>query len=239
MPVIVLHQWSISPFCNKVRKLLDFKGLPYSLVEYGGIRALKAKTLSAVGKLPVLDYDGVRVQDSSAIARFIEARHPTPSLWPGQVDRDLAHLLEDWADEALYALEVWLRIHDEQAMRRVVAEACAGRPKYEHFLFRRGYEHEARGLIKRSLLRYPEEQVRAMFVEHLDALEGRLSRSTWLAGDAPSMADIAVSAQLDEVVRSCRIGEAVLARPSLSAWLTSCTFPTDGKPPATGVQLQA
>src|SRR5512139_1815666 len=57
MPDIVLHEWAISPFCGKVRKVLAFKGLPYRIEDYGGFRALKARGLSRSGKLPVLDYD--------------------------------------------------------------------------------------------------------------------------------------------------------------------------------------
>jgi len=82
MPRIVLHQWEISPFCGKVRKMLAHKNLAYETVEYGGLLASGAARLSRVGKLPVLDYDGTRIQDSTEIAAFIERHHPDPPLFP-------------------------------------------------------------------------------------------------------------------------------------------------------------
>ena len=41
-PAIVLHQWAISPFCGKVRRILEHKGLPFEVVDYNGLRARKA-----------------------------------------------------------------------------------------------------------------------------------------------------------------------------------------------------
>src|SRR5271168_5090004 len=82
MHKIVLHQWEISPFCGKVRKMLKRKGLAYETVEYDGLSALRAAKLSGVGKLPVLDCDGSRIQDSSDIAAFLELRYPEPALYP-------------------------------------------------------------------------------------------------------------------------------------------------------------
>jgi glutathione S-transferase len=46
MATIVLHQWEISPFCGKVRKMLHIKGLAYETVDYAGLRAVRAAKLS-------------------------------------------------------------------------------------------------------------------------------------------------------------------------------------------------
>jgi glutathione S-transferase len=88
--------------CGKIRKVLAFKGLPYRIEEYGGLRGILPRRLSSAGKLPVLDYGDLRLSDSSAIARALDARHPSPPLVPSSLDPHLVHLLEDWADESLY-----------------------------------------------------------------------------------------------------------------------------------------
>lgn len=225
-PQIVLHEWCISPFCTKVRKILDFKGPPYRLEEYGGMRALKVKSLSSVGKLPVLDYDGERVQDSSAIARFLEARHPTPSLFPASVDPFLIHMLEDWADESLYWYEVWLRLYDDQACELAARAACAGRPDYERFLFQTGFKRHRTNANAQGIGRMSREAVLANFREHLAMINGRLHSQPWLAGDAVSLADIAVSAQLDEVVRTSPLATEIDALPALRQWRARCNFPS-------------
>lgn len=223
-PAIVLHQWCISPFCVKVQKVLDFKQLPYRIEEYGGLRALKARQLSSSGKLPVLDYGAQRVQDSSAIARLLDAHHPTPALFPDSVDAHLVHLLEDWADEALYWYEMWFRQFDEVALDRAVASACAGHPRYEHFLFKQGLARQRGAVVAQGLGRYPREVILDNFRAHLTALAGRLAHNPWLAGDAPSLADIAVAAQLDEIVRTSEHGREIDALPALAAWRKRCDF---------------
>ncbi len=76
MSRIVLHQWEISPFCHKVRKILQHKQLVYVTKNYNGLLALKISKLSKSGKLPVLEYEGEWIQDSSDIAEFIERRYP-------------------------------------------------------------------------------------------------------------------------------------------------------------------
>ena len=70
MTNIVLHQWEFSPFCTKIRKVLDYKGINYSCVNYNGLRSLKARTLSKAGKLPVLEVNGQFIQDSRLILNW-------------------------------------------------------------------------------------------------------------------------------------------------------------------------
>ncbi|MGH8506164.1 MAG: glutathione S-transferase family protein, partial [Stenotrophobium sp.] len=82
MNSIVLHQWEMSPFCNKVRRCLRYKGLAYSVVNYNGLLALNVAKLSRVGKLPVVDFEGHRVQDSAAIARYLDEKYPERLLYP-------------------------------------------------------------------------------------------------------------------------------------------------------------
>jgi len=121
MAAIVLHQWSISPFCGKVRRILEHKGLAYEIVNYNGFRARKASGLSSAGKLPVLDYDGERIQDSSDIAAFLEARHPEQPIFPADPElRARAHFWEDWADESLF----WFEAHQRFMYREARLEAA-------------------------------------------------------------------------------------------------------------------
>jgi len=67
---VILHQWQVSPYCAKVRKMLRHKGIGFRAQNYHGLLASQAAKLSATGKLPVLDYDGQRIADSTAIATF-------------------------------------------------------------------------------------------------------------------------------------------------------------------------
>ncbi len=36
MPNVVLHQWDMAPYCNKVRRMLRHTGVAYSVTNYNG-----------------------------------------------------------------------------------------------------------------------------------------------------------------------------------------------------------
>lgn len=219
---LILHQWNISPFCGKVRRILRFKGLPFEVVDYNGIRARQARRLTAPGKLPVLEDGGEMIADSTAIAAHLERRHPEPSLWPNtEADRHLAHFFEDWADESLYWFEVYFRFSDPESAERAVEFLCQGRPAWEKRVLRiaasRMYK---RKLDAQGLGRYPRAEVERRFFAHLDHLEGRLAKRHHLAGPTASIADLAVASQIAEVRRTSTLGERVTeGRPALAGWL--------------------
>ena len=112
MTRIILHQWEVSPFCRKVRKTLQYKQLDYTAQNYNGLLSLKVSRLSKVGKLPVLEYEGEWVQDSSDIAEFLERHYAQPAMFPSDPQKRAQALLwEDWADESLYWYEVYFRFY--------------------------------------------------------------------------------------------------------------------------------
>lgn len=221
MPAIVLHQWVISPFCAKVRRILEHKGLAYEVVNYNGIRARKVKGLSAAGKLPVLDYDGERIQDSSDIAAFLEKKHPEPPIFPTDpVLRAQAHFWEDWADESLYWFELYMRFLYPESRRQAAALLAEGRPKIEAALLR----GILRGMYKKKTVaqgigRLPRARVEAKLLEHVDSLETLLGKQPWLVGERRSIADIAVATQLDEIRRTSHLAPEIEKRARVREWL--------------------
>ena len=225
MAKIVLHQWEISPFCAKVRRLLSVKGLAFETVDYGGLRAMQAARLSGVGKLPVLDYDGTRIQDSSDIAAFLEERHPEPALYPADpAQRGQALLLEDWADESLYWYEVYLRAAYPEVLPDVVALLCKGRPKWERgifgAIFRRMYRVKLR---EQGLGRQDRTVVESHLLRHLASLDAMLGGRDWLVGSAMSIADIAASVQIDEMLRTSVLASRIREHGAVMTWLGRCS----------------
>ena len=221
MPAIVLHQWVISPFCGKVRRILEHKALAYSVVDYNGLRARKVAGLTPVGKLPVLDYDGERIQDSSDIATFLETKHPEPPIFPADPAlRARAHFWEDWADEALYWFELYLRFLYPEARERAVALLSEGRPKLERMVLAAAIKGMYRKkLTAQGLARMEPSRVEAKFLGHVDALEALLAGQRWLVGTDRTIADIAVGSQLAEVVRTSHLAPEIARRPHLTEWL--------------------
>ena len=205
MPRIVLHQWEISPFCGKVRAILEHKRLDYQVQDYPGLTALQARRLTPAGKLPVLDYDDERIGDSTKIAAFLEERHPEPPLVPtDRKQRAMVRVFEDWADESLYWYEVYLRFGPyPEATDAAAAELSEGRSGIERSLMRMvvprmyGKKLQAQGLG-----RMERADVEAHLMSLLDDLDALLEDATFLVGDRKTIADIAVAAQIREMRRT-------------------------------------
>lgn len=221
MPQIVLHQWEISPYCNKIRRILARKGLDYRAINYNGLQAAKAQKLTPAGKLPVMDYDGERVQDSSAIAAYLEQKHAQNPVFPQDpVERARCRIWEDWADESLYFYTVYFRWAKPDTFRQTVALLCEGRPTWERWIFSLAAGPGMKRKISyQGLGRLPEARVEEQFFGHLDAIETILDGRDWLVGEQLSIADISVAAQLSEVLRTSSLKERMLSRPRLAAWL--------------------
>jgi glutathione S-transferase len=221
MPAIVLHQWAISPFCGKVRRILEHKGLAFDVVDYNGLRARKAGKLTSTGKLPVLDYDGERIQDSSDIAHFIETKHPSPPLYPADpVLRARAHFWEDWADEALYWFEVYLRFKYPEVRAKAADLLSEGRPRLERMILGRVIKGMYdKKLAAQGLGRMDSSRVEEKLLAHVDALDTLLGTSKWLVGDSRSIADIAVASQLAEMVRTSHLAPDIAKRAHVTEWL--------------------
>lgn len=221
MPDIILHQWEISPFCGKVRRILKAKGLPFSTREYSGWLAMQTGKLSKVGKLPVLEYDGELIQDSTVIAEFLERKHPEPPLIPKSgMAAHMVHVFEDWADESLYWYEVYFRFMWQDAADKAFTVIQEGRPAYEKPLLLAAalpmYRHK---LKQQGLGRYTPEQVTQQFMGHLEHIEGILAEQPWLVGESCTLADIAVGSQLAEVKRTSHLASTMDRFTATSAWL--------------------
>ena len=224
MPTIVLHQWEMSPFCNKVRRVLRLKQLAYEVVDYNGLLARGVGKLSKAATLPVLDYDGERIPDSAAIVRFLDEKHPTPPLYPvDPAARASAHVWEDWAAQSLYFFEIYFRMLIPQAREQALDLLTRGRPAYErpiiNLVLKRRYPKKLRA---QGLGKLPPEEVERQFFGHVDALDALLGAKPWLAGDALSIADVSVAAQLDEVIRTSNLAPRIRQRRYVAAWLERC-----------------
>jgi glutathione S-transferase len=98
---IKLYQSETSMFCEKVRIVLKMKNVPY---EISDVRPNRQPLIDFSGqrKIPVMDYNGQCVIDSTFISAFLEEKYPQNSIYPkNPSDKGLCLMLEDWADEVL------------------------------------------------------------------------------------------------------------------------------------------
>jgi glutathione S-transferase len=221
--VITLYQYEISPFCDKIRRTLNWKRLPYETRDVSiGETLFRLRKLNPIGKVPCIDADGTWVADSTHIARWLEERHPEPPLYPADARaRALCLILEDWADESLYFFELEMRFGRGAETARWVESLTARDNFVVKQLARFAVPFTQRGITtKQGLGRKPAEMVERELAGHLDALAARLDGAPFLVGEALSIADIAVFAQL-QAIRSTARGAGLIgaAAAPLRAWL--------------------
>jgi len=218
----VLYQYAVSPFCEKVRRLLHAKGVPFRVEEVSLARSVRlVPKLSPIRRLPVLDLDGRRLWDSTEIAYALEELYPEPPLIPADpAERARCHVLEDWADESLYFYEMTMRFLWPANVGRWVAATVHADPRWSRSL---APVLVPRALRKRAVPqgvgRKPRELVLRELDRHLDALAAMLAGGEWLVGERLSLADIAVASQLTAIAGAKEGEEALGRRPEVRAWV--------------------
>ena len=101
--MLELYQFELSHYCEKIRLILDYKGLSYRKVEVTpGIGQLDLFRMSGQRQVPVLK-DGTEViADSTAIALYLDRKYPDRPIIPVEPQqRALCLLMEEWADESI------------------------------------------------------------------------------------------------------------------------------------------
>ena len=193
-----LHQFRHSAFCEKVRLVLAVKRLAYTVVEVTpGLGQLALFRLSGQRQVPVLVDGSEVIADSSAIALYLEAHHPSPALLPVDPgERARVLLLEDWADTALAA-----------GCRLALVQAAATDPVLRSALL----PDSTPGPLRQLVSNLPSEVMgsvgeafdsmlgageRQRLLANLEQLAVLADAQPYLVGSSLSLADVAVAAQL-------------------------------------------
>jgi glutathione S-transferase len=101
--VLELYQFELSHYCEKVRFILDYKGLAYRKIEVTpGIGQVDVYRLSGQPQVPVLRDGNEVIADSTAIADYLDKKYPDKPVIPEDPKlRGLCLLIEQWADESI------------------------------------------------------------------------------------------------------------------------------------------
>lgn len=213
--MVKLYQFEISPFCEKVRRVMNLKKVSYEVIEVPMLAFLrgKAKAVSPTNKLPAIEDGDVRLSDSTDIIEYLEDRYPEPHVYPiVPAEVAMCHVLEDWADESLYFYEFYLRFAVPANARRWAPELLKYDPPWFQKLGTRmipraaGKATRAQGIGRKSPATIARDLAR-----HVDAIDGLLGDNKWLVGKSLSIADISVFAMM-RCLQGVPEGETALAR---------------------------
>ncbi|MDX6606997.1 MAG: glutathione S-transferase [Solirubrobacterales bacterium] len=203
----VLWQYSFSNYNEKARWALDFKGIRHrrqSLMP-GAPRAMWYSR--GDGTIPVVDLDGERIVDSTAIIAALEERQAEPALYPADPDeRHRALELEEYFDE-----------HAGHDMRRVgfwelrdnlgyaVSFMTTNQPKIRGAMGRAGLRVAFPVVWRYMSARYKftqeaVERSRATLIAALDRIEVERAGGDYLVGGRFTVADLTAAALLYPLV---------------------------------------
>jgi glutathione S-transferase len=205
MPEIILHQYGLSPFSEKIRRIFAYKGLTWRGVEQPLMAPKPALTPLTGGyrRIPVLQIGADIYCDTWLIARVIERLFPSPSCIPAAASGNMA-LLEDWADHRFFM----------QAVPPVLVDLLPALPP--EFLHDRSAMSPG---FSQPVIEAAAPHALAQTLQSLDRLEEQLRTTPFLLGDQFSLADAACFHCVWFLKNSPRVFAAVQARAGVAGWV--------------------
>jgi glutathione S-transferase len=216
MPDIIFHQYAMSPFSEKIRKIFALKNLEYREVDQPAWMPKPHLTPMTGGyrRIPVLQIGADIYCDSALIARTINKLHPEPSIHPGG-NVAAAEGFAMWADKTLFFSTVALVFI---AMAEVIpAELFADRRK----MFPQ---------MNLDVLKAAVPGSRGALASACTMFDETLAKTPYLLGDEFSVGDAAVYHTL-WFVRSDPASAAIIyGKPNLADWFGRIEAMGSGKP---------
>ncbi|MBD0346040.1 MAG: glutathione S-transferase family protein [Coleofasciculus sp. Co-bin14] len=195
--MLELYQFELSQYSEKVRLILDYKGLAYRKIEVTpGIGQLELFRLSGQRRVPVLKDGTTVISDSTAIAMYLERQYPDKPLIPSDPkQRGLCLMMEEWADQSIGLLS-----------RKVLFGALSQNQRFRTSIL----PNQTPDILKTVVGAVPSEFIELLgagvgyssdvikeakdsLKQDLEALTLLLLDSPYLVGDKPSLADFAVA----------------------------------------------
>ena len=208
-PEITFYDWPYSPFCMKVRAILDYKHLNYDRIN--PLAARRMLSSRGTGKVPAIEIEGAFVTDSTDIAHVLDDRFPDPPLFPeARHERALVHAIEEWADESLYFIGLYYRWYDKAGRAQIPAKfgrTMKGRLIYHFYLWRILMQIKGQGTLRKS-----PQNVQHDLNRNLDAVEDLLTPGPYVFGESPYLSDFALWGQLEYLRRTPKGGRALEGR---------------------------
>jgi len=178
----ILHHYPSSPFSEKVRVLLGYKGLTWRSVIIPAVMP-KPDVLALTGgyrKTPILQLGSDVYCDTRLIAQVLEELSPSPSIYPKDQEAAAAFLAQ-WADQTLFYSALPYAFQGEALVR--LAQNLKP-DEAARFL------DDRLGMGKDARFKPPPAHVAFSHMPiYFAQLEAQLQSRAFLLGDAPCIAD--------------------------------------------------
>lgn len=195
-----LWHLGVSHYSEKVRWALAYKRIEHERREVPPPAHMALALYWSRGRdktFPVLELDGERIHDSTAIIGALETRWPEPPLYPSDpAERRRALDLETYFDEGLgpaARLIGWHHLRRDPERMALLTSAELPGPLRDFDPARKGIQKFAAGFVG---LRFgvgsdeAEREARRTVTEAADRIEAELGEGGYLAGGGFSVADL-------------------------------------------------
>lgn len=178
----ILHHYPSSPFAEKARLMLGFKGLAWQSVHIPMVMP-KPDVVALTGgyrRTPPLQIGADIYCDTSLIATVLEHLQPAPSLFPDHL-KGIARIVAQWADSELFWAAMGYTLSPKGA-----AAMFASQPPEAAQAFAAD-----RGAMRAGMTSLRPGDATSAYRSHLRRLAHMLHEQPFLLGDAPCIADFA------------------------------------------------
>jgi glutathione S-transferase len=222
---LILHHYPSSPFAEKARLMLGFKGLAWRSVQIPAVMPKPELTALTGGlrRTPVLQVGADVYIDTALIAEVLQAHQPQPA-WDDQ--QPLAPALASWLDSSFFwtvmgycmqpaGIGTHIGSLNDDEQRRFVAD---------------------RSIFTSGAPRLSGRDASAALALHLARLEAQLLRhgQHWLLGAQATVADFALAHNLWFIHRSGALAQVLAPFAALNAWYARLAAAGHGHPQAFG-----
>jgi glutathione S-transferase len=206
---MILHHYPNSPFAEKIRMIMGFKGLRWSSVLIPSIMPKPDVTALTGGyrKTPILQIGADIYCDTALIADVIETRAPRPTLYPAGI-AGASRILAQWADSTLF----WTMIPFTMQPAGL-AHMFAGVPPDAMKAF-----SDDRVVFRANTPRMRPAEAQAAFALYLERLEETLGGQDFFFGSVASIADFSIYHNVWFVLRGGPVAKILEAFPALHSW---------------------
>lgn len=226
MTTPILHHYPMSPFAEKTRLMLGFKGLAWQSVYIPSVMP-KPDVVALTGgyrRTPLLQIGADVWCDTALIATVLEHLQPQPSLFPEHL-KGIARIVAQWADGDLFWAAMGYTLSPKGA-----AAMFANQPPEAAQAFAAD-----RSAMRAGMTSLRPGDATSAYRSHLRRLAHMLHGQPFLLGDAPCIADFAAYHPLwfTRVINPSMAG-ILDATPGVLAWMDRMAAIGHGQPAKLG-----
>lgn len=211
MPELILHHYPMSPFAEKIRRVLAYKQLPWKSVLIPAVMP-KPDLIALTGgnrKTPMLQVGADIYCDTALICDTLEHLQPEPTLYPPN-NKGLARIMAQWADHQLFWAAMAHNLRPDGA-----AQLLASQPIEVAKAFA-----QDRAAMRVAVPRVGPNDAAGAYQSYLRRLANMLEEQPFLFGAQPCVADFAAFHPLWFTRVQTPVMAGILdATPGILAWM--------------------